>query len=129
MNPVETKVIAAIAGGGLGGAIGQFLLWLLGVFVWHASDAADKATEATAAVPGPVSVLLVALVAAGGAGLAGYAAPHTPRVAPSDGGPGIMSVSPTSGDVQSVIQTPVVTSGPSTTAGTATSVVIESLPH
>jgi hypothetical protein len=77
MNPIETKVIAAIAGGGLGGALGQFSLWLLGVLVWHASSSADKATAATAAVPGPVSMLLVALVAAGGAGLAGYSAPHT----------------------------------------------------
>jgi len=81
MNPIEAKVIAAIAGGGLGGAIGQFLLWLLGVLVWHASSAADAATAATAAVPGPVSMLLVALIAAGGAGLAGYAAPHTHRPA------------------------------------------------
>jgi hypothetical protein len=81
MNPIEAKVIAAIAGGGLGGAIGQFLLWLLGVLVWHASSTADKATVATAAVPEPVSMLLVALVAAGGAGLAGYSAPHTSRPA------------------------------------------------
>jgi hypothetical protein len=81
MNPIEAKVIAAIAGGGLGGAIGQFLLWLLGVLVWHASNTADAATAATAAVPEPVSMLLVALMAAVGAGLAGYSAPHTDRPA------------------------------------------------
>jgi len=84
MNPIEAKVIAAIAGGGLGGAVAQFLLWLLGVLVWHASNTADAATVATAAVPGPVSMLLVALIAAGGAGLAGYAAPHTSRPLPVD---------------------------------------------
>ena len=81
MNPIEAKVIAAIAGGGLGGAVAQFLLWLLGVLVWHASNTADAATVATAAVPEPVSMLLVALIAAGGAGLAGYMAPHTSRPA------------------------------------------------
>lgn len=85
-NPIEAKVIAAIAGGGLGGAIGQFLLWLLGVLVWHASSTADRATVATAAVPAPVSMLLVALIAAGGAGLAGYSAPHTSRPATPDSG-------------------------------------------
>ena len=107
MNPIEAKVIAAIAGGGLGGAIGQFLLWLLGVLVWHASSSADKATAATAAVPGPVSMLLVALIAAVGAGLAGYMAPHTPRPATSP------QVTP-SPDFVLDVQTPVVTSGPTT---------------
>jgi hypothetical protein len=118
MNPIETKVIAAIAGGGLGGAIGQFLLWLFGVLVWHASSAADKATAATAAVPGPVSMLLVALIAAGGAGLAGYAAPHTsrPAVTPVDSSPVPSQDLPAgwtpptaSLGPEPVIQTPVVT--------------------
>jgi len=105
MNSIEAKVIAAIAGGGLGGAIGQFLLWLLGVLVWHASSSADKATAATAAVPGPVSMLLVALMAAIGAGLAGYSAPHTSRT-PSP------QVSTTT-EIAGSIQTPVVTPTPS----------------
>lgn len=76
---IETKVIAATAGGGIGAAVGQFLLWGMGVVFWGASANADKSTEALAAVPAPVSILLVTIVAAVGALAAGFWAPHTSR--------------------------------------------------
>lgn len=77
--PIETKVIAAASGAGLGGAAGTCLLWLLGVFFWNASAAADHATEAVAAVPQPVAALIVILVGSLGAAIGGYEAPHTDR--------------------------------------------------
>ena len=77
--PIETKVIAAASGAGLGSAFGTFLLWLLGVLFWGTSAAADKATDAVAAVPEPVGALIVILVALTGSAIAGYRAPHTPR--------------------------------------------------
>lgn len=76
---VETKVIAATAGGGIGAALGQFILWAMGVMFWGASASAEGATKALAAVPAPVSILLVTLVASVGALGAGYWAPHTSR--------------------------------------------------
>jgi hypothetical protein len=71
--PIETKVVAATAGA----AVGEFVLWLLGVTVWHVSSAADHASQAVGAVPTPVS----ALILMGATALAGYFAPHTPRPA------------------------------------------------
>jgi hypothetical protein len=77
--PIETKVIAAAGGAGLGGAFGTFVLWLLGVTFWHSSAAADKATEAVSSVPQPVAALIVIVVALIGSAIAGYVAPHTSR--------------------------------------------------
>lgn len=79
-NTVETKVIAAGAGGAGGGVFGTFLVWLLGVLVWHQSDAAAKAGDAIAAVPWPVTALVPFVVGGAGAFIAGYHAPHTNRV-------------------------------------------------
>lgn len=79
MKPVESKVIAATAGSGLGAALSAFLLWLVGVLAFGASSAADQVPKALAAVPEPVGALLAILVAIGGAFIGGYAAPHTHR--------------------------------------------------
>ena len=79
MKLIETKVIAAAAGSGAGAAVGSFLLWLLGVVVWHMPDTAAHATDAVAAVPGPVSAVVLAGLAIAGSAVGGYAAPHTPR--------------------------------------------------
>lgn len=79
MRNIETKVIAAAAGSGLGSFLGSFLIWLMGVFLWHGSDAADKATDTAALVPIPVSALVLAVITIAGTYLAGYNAPHTAR--------------------------------------------------
>ena len=79
LSTIETKVIAAASGSGLGAAVGTFLLWLLGVTIWGVPFDATSAPRAVAAVPEPVGALLVIVVAVVGAGLAGYAAPHSPR--------------------------------------------------
>lgn len=76
-NPVEAKVLAATVGSGAGSAVGTFLLWLLGVLVWHQPDGADKAGDAIGAVPSPVAGLLLVVVSAAGAAVAGWLAPHT----------------------------------------------------
>lgn len=78
--PIETKVVAATAGSVAGTAVGGFILWLLGVTVWHVSSAAEHAPQAVAAVPGPVSALLLFVIGAVGTAVGGYVAPHTPRV-------------------------------------------------
>jgi hypothetical protein len=77
--PIESKVLAATGGAGLGGAFGTFVLWLLGVTFWHSSAAADQATTAVASVPEPVGALIVIVVAGVGALISGYVAPHTSR--------------------------------------------------
>ena len=79
MRVIETKVIAAAAGSGAGAAVGSFLLWLLGVVVWHMPDTAAHATDAVAAVPGPVSAVVLAGLSIAGSAVGGYAAPHTSR--------------------------------------------------
>jgi hypothetical protein len=79
MSSIETKVIAAAAGSGLGAALSAFLLWIVGVFAFGASSAADQVPKALAAVPEPVGALLAILVAILGAFIGGYAAPHTSR--------------------------------------------------
>ena len=79
MKAIESKVIAAAAGSGLGAALSAFLLWVVGVTAFGASSAADQVPKALAAVPEPVGALLAILVAIVGAFIGGYAAPHTPR--------------------------------------------------
>ncbi len=76
---IETKVIAAAFGGAGGAAVSGFLLWLLGVLIWHAPSDAGHAVAAIDSVPTPVSGLVLLLIAAAAAGIAGYAAPHTTR--------------------------------------------------
>ena len=76
---VETKVWAALAGGAGGGVLVSFLLWLLGITIWHVSSTAGSASVAMAAVPTPVADLLLIGVPALSAALAGYVAPHTSR--------------------------------------------------
>jgi hypothetical protein len=81
--PVEGKVKAATVGAAGGGAVGAFVLWLLGVFIWGAPGDADSATLAISAVPAPVAGVVLlgipALVAYG----AGYRAKHTRRDDPA----------------------------------------------
>ncbi len=79
VQKIETKVIAATAGGGAGAAVGQFILWLLAVLFWHANNSAGAAAEAIAQVPGPVATIVTLVVAAIGVFVGGYAAPHTAR--------------------------------------------------
>ena len=79
MKTIESKVIAAAAGSGLGAALSAFLLWVVGVTAFGASSTADQVPKALAAVPEPVGALLAILVAILGAFIGGYAAPHTSR--------------------------------------------------
>jgi hypothetical protein len=58
MSTIESKVIAATAGSGAGAAISAFVLWLLGITVWHVPNSADLAGSAVAAVPTPVAGLI-----------------------------------------------------------------------
>ncbi len=83
MKTIETKVIAAMAGGGAGAAVASFIAWLLGVTIWHASNTAGQAAQAVEAVPLPVSGFVGILLAALGALASGYAAPHTASPADS----------------------------------------------
>lgn len=75
----ETKVVAAAAGGGVAAAAKDFILWLLGVTVWHAPNTAANAGTAVAAVPAPVATLTGVLLTAALVFISGYAAPHTAR--------------------------------------------------
>jgi hypothetical protein len=79
MKTIETKVIAAGAGAGLGSAVGTFLLWLLAVTVWNAPNSATNAASAVAAVPAPVADLVLVVLAVLGAVVSGYIAPHSIR--------------------------------------------------
>jgi hypothetical protein len=72
VNPVRAKVLAATAGAGIGTALGTFLLWLAGVFIWHAPSTADAADAALAAVPAPVSALVLTVLSAGVSFLGGW---------------------------------------------------------
>ncbi len=100
MTSIETKVIAAAAGSGLGASVGAFATWVLGVTVWHASSNAEAVPKAIGAVPSPVADLLVICIGIVGAGVAGYRAPHTSRpdltapAAPEPAGPvdGVMTM-------------------------------------
>lgn len=78
-SPIETKVITAATGSGLASAAGTFILWLLGVVLWHVPDTAGHAAEALGAVPTPVAAVVGICVTVGGTFLAGYVAPHTDR--------------------------------------------------
>ena len=79
MRIIETKVIAAASGSGLGAAVGTFLTWLLGVTIWGAPASAEAVSKAVSAVPQPVFGLLTILVGVAGAAIGGYVAPHTTR--------------------------------------------------
>jgi hypothetical protein len=57
----------------------SFILWLLGVILWHVSSAAGSAAAAIAAVPAPVSDVLILGIPALCAAMGGYLAPHTSR--------------------------------------------------
>lgn len=85
VRQVETKVIAAAVGGGVGDGLAEFLIWLLGVLVWHQPYAGPLAEQAGLGVPGPVQHLVRALLVLAGVGLGGYTAPHTAR--PGDATP------------------------------------------
>lgn len=74
---IETKVYGAVVGTALGGALATFLVWLLGVLVWHAPNTAAAADDALRAVPYPVSGLLLALLGLAGTAVGGYSAPRT----------------------------------------------------
>lgn len=76
---IESKVAIAAAGGGVGGVLATFLLWLLGVTLWHVSASAGSADLAIAAVPAPVSAVLLTVLPAALSLLGGYLAPHTAR--------------------------------------------------
>lgn len=78
-NPIETKVIAATTGSGVGAAIGVFIIWLLGVLVWHGSSTSAEVANTMAAVPTPVADLILIAISVGSAFLGGYVAPHTHR--------------------------------------------------
>jgi len=110
--PVEAKVYAALAGGGIGGALGGFLLWLLGVTVWHVPPSAAASAAASSAVPPPVADLLLILLPGGLAWLGSYAAPHThrPDLPPLTSKPAIQVTSTNPGGL--------VTSGSSVIVGT-----------
>jgi hypothetical protein len=79
-NPVETKVVAATAGSGVGAVVGTFAIWLLGVTVWNQSNASDNASAAIAAVPAPVQGIVLLGISTILAFLSGLLAPHTPRL-------------------------------------------------
>jgi hypothetical protein len=76
---IETKVIAATAGGATGGVVGSFVLWLLGVLVWHVPGDAKHAIDAMAAVPEPAGAFALFLLGGLLAFAGGYWAPHTHR--------------------------------------------------
>lgn len=77
MSLVESKVVSATGGAGAGAVVSSFIVWLLGVSVWHVSDAASKAGDAIAAVPTPVSGLVFIVISASAAFAAGWLTPHT----------------------------------------------------
>lgn len=81
---IESKVYAATLGSGAGAIVGSFLLWVLGVTLWHASSDAGQSVAAVSSVPAPVSGVVGLVLTVGGAFAAGYRAPHTdrPDVAP-----------------------------------------------
>jgi hypothetical protein len=83
-NPISPKVIAGGAGaaGGVGG-VSPFVLWLLGVAVWHAPDTAEHAYDAINAVPFPVAGFVLLVLAAAGSVAGGYVTPHTAAPAPT----------------------------------------------
>jgi hypothetical protein len=79
VKALETKVLAGAVGAAGGGALGNFLLWVLGVTVWHTSAAASASNLAVSAVPAPVAGILLFVVPGVTAFVGGYLAPHTHR--------------------------------------------------
>lgn len=79
MAQIEVKPVAAGAGGGFGLILGNAVLWVLGVTVWHIPFTATRAGDAIGAVPQPVSALLLFLTTVIAGLIAGFAAPHTFR--------------------------------------------------
>lgn len=106
--PIESKVIAATAGGASGGVVGLFFLWLLGVLLWHAPADALHATQAVAAVPQPVGGFLLFLLAGLTSFWAGYRAPHTDRPDLNQAAVAPVPVTPT----PEVVATPVTPADP-----------------
>lgn len=88
MQTLETKVLAAGAGAGAGSIISGFIIWVLGVLVWHQSYVAANAVHAAEQVPLPVAGLVGLFITVGSTVFAGYSAPHTFRsdVTPPDTG-------------------------------------------
>lgn len=124
---IESKVAFGAAAGGIGGAVASFLLWLLGITLWHAPAAAGSADVATAAVPAPVAGLLLTLLPGVFALIGGYLAPHTRRpdltttTAPEVSAPVVIPTPPTSTPVVRV--TPyVISNGTGLVNGPAVSV-------
>lgn len=75
----EGKVWASTVGGTAGLTVSVFVLWLLGITVWHKSMSAEEATAAVSSVPAPVSAFIGLLITVGGVFIGGYMARHTPR--------------------------------------------------
>lgn len=75
LSRIETKVWAGLAGLMTGGALGSFVVWLLGVTVWGVPFDADHADTAVQAVPWPVDGLVPLLLGALFGGAAAYQAP------------------------------------------------------
>jgi hypothetical protein len=77
-KPMEAKVKAALLGATASSSVGStFVLWGMGVLLWHKSANADSVNMAISAVPTPVAAVVIGVVAGLGAAFAGYAAPHT----------------------------------------------------
>jgi hypothetical protein len=75
-NP-EAKVVAGVAGTTFGGTLSGFIVWVLGITVWGASNKAVSQSLAVADVP-IVVVLLVTVVITGFCTyVAAWLAPHT----------------------------------------------------
>lgn len=100
-NALETKVVAGAAGAGLGGVLTSFVVWLLGVLIWHASSSALDAGAAITSVPTPVSLLVGALLTAVLSFVAGYRAPHTSRAPGAHSTDSATPASVTPGDLTS----------------------------
>jgi hypothetical protein len=94
---IETKVIASTGGAGAGVVLSPFILWLLGVIVWHVPSDAAHAIAAVAAVPTPVVGIVGIIAIPGITFLSGYRAPHTDRTpapAAPDAAPAIVDAAP-----------------------------------
>lgn len=79
--PVEPKVLGATVGAPGGVVVAQFVVWLLGVLVWHQPDTADHATATYAAVPIYVIAILTLTITAAGTFIGGWLPPHAHREA------------------------------------------------
>jgi hypothetical protein len=80
--PTEAKVWAGTVGSGVGATVGSFVVWILGVLLWHASSDADQATSAIGSVPAPVAAMVFLAITVGSTYVGGYLAKHTPRPQP-----------------------------------------------